>query len=78
MISYLKGIVAGIQAITPNRVILTLEVNGTGYDLQIPQRLSKQLTSTGDVIQIFTHYQIREEVPVPNLIMGKNLDHITS
>ena len=64
MISYLKGIVAGIQAITPNRVILTLEVNGTGYDLQIPQRLSKQLTSTGDVIQIFTHYQIREEVPM--------------
>ncbi|MDB9459661.1 Holliday junction branch migration protein RuvA, partial [Dolichospermum circinale CS-545/17] len=25
MISYLKGIVAGVQAITPNRVILTLE-----------------------------------------------------
>ncbi|MFM6311808.1 MAG: Holliday junction branch migration protein RuvA, partial [Dolichospermum sp.] len=26
MISYLKGIVAGVQNITPNRVILNLEV----------------------------------------------------
>lgn len=36
MISYLKGIVAGIQNVGSNRVILTLEVNGMGYDLQIP------------------------------------------
>ncbi|MBK1989583.1 Holliday junction branch migration protein RuvA [Sphaerospermopsis aphanizomenoides BCCUSP55] len=64
MISYLKGIVAGVQAINSNRVILTLEVNGMGYDLQIPQRLANQLTNTGDVVQIFTHYQIREEVPL--------------
>ncbi|AFZ59792.1 Holliday junction branch migration protein RuvA [Anabaena cylindrica FACHB-243] len=64
MISYLKGIVAGVQTISANRVILTLEVNGLGYDLQIPQRLANQLTSTGDVVQIFTHYQIREEVPL--------------
>jgi Holliday junction DNA helicase RuvA len=64
MISYLKGIVAGVQAISSNRVILTLEVNGMGYDLQIPQRLANQLTTTGDVVQIFTHYQIREEVPL--------------
>ncbi len=64
MISYLKGIVAGVQAISSNRVILTLEVNALGYDLQIPQRLANQLTTTGDVVQIFTHYQIREEVPL--------------
>ena len=42
MISYLKGIVAGIQTIGANRVILTLEVNGLGYDLQVPQRLANQ------------------------------------
>jgi Holliday junction DNA helicase RuvA len=64
MISYLKGIVAGVQTIGSNRVILTLEVNSMGYDLQIPQRLSNQLTSTGDVVQIFTHYQIRDEIPM--------------
>ncbi|WP_353930164.1 Holliday junction branch migration protein RuvA [Okeanomitos corallinicola TIOX110] len=64
MISYLKGIVAGVQTVSANRTILTLEVNGTGYDLQIPQRLGGQLTNTGDVVQIFTHYQIREEVPL--------------
>ncbi|MBD2295362.1 Holliday junction branch migration protein RuvA [Anabaena sphaerica FACHB-251] len=64
MISYLKGIVAGVQTVSPNRVILTLEVNGMGYDLQIPQRLANQLTNTGNVVQIFTHYQIREEVPI--------------
>ncbi|MBD2254220.1 Holliday junction branch migration protein RuvA [Nostoc parmelioides] len=64
MISYLKGIVAGIQNAGSNRVILTLEVNGMGYDLQIPQRLAKQLPTTGDLVQIFTHYQVREEIPL--------------
>lgn len=63
MISYLKGIVAGIQTIGANRVILTLEVNGLGYDLQVPQRLANHLPESGGVAQIFTHLQIREEVP---------------
>jgi holliday junction DNA helicase RuvA len=64
MISYLKGIVAGVQTVSPNRTILTLEVNGIGYDLQIPQGLANQLSNTGDEVQIFTHYQVREEVPL--------------
>ncbi|MBD2387042.1 Holliday junction branch migration protein RuvA [Cylindrospermum sp. FACHB-282] len=64
MISYLKGIVAGIQTISPSRTILTLEVNSMGYDLQIPQRLAQQLMTIGEEVQIFTHYQIREEVPL--------------
>ncbi|HEY9804059.1 MAG TPA: Holliday junction branch migration protein RuvA [Leptolyngbyaceae cyanobacterium] len=64
MISYLKGIIAGIQNVGTNRVLLTLEVNGMGYDLQIPQRLAKQLPTTGDLVQIFTHYQVREEIPL--------------
>ncbi|MDH6060431.1 Holliday junction branch migration protein RuvA [Chrysosporum bergii ANA360D] len=63
MISYLKGIVAGIQTMGGSRVILTLEVNNLGYDLQIPQRLTQQLPNSGGVTQIFTHLQIREEVP---------------
>ncbi len=64
MISYLKGIVAGVQTNSGNRVILTLEVNNIGYDLQIPQRLAKHLPESGGVVQIFTHYQVREEVPL--------------
>ncbi len=63
MISYLKGIVAGIQKHSGNRHILTLEVNGIGYDLQIPARLAQQLPESGGEVQVFTHYQIREEVP---------------
>jgi Holliday junction DNA helicase RuvA len=64
MISYLKGIVAGIQNNSGNRYTLTLEVNGMGYDLQIPARLAQQLPDSGGEVQIFTHYQIREEVPL--------------
>lgn len=64
MISYLKGIVAGIQNNSGNRQTLTLEVNGLGYDLQIPARLAKQLPNSGGEVQIFTHYQIREEIPL--------------
>jgi holliday junction DNA helicase RuvA len=63
MISYLKGLVAGIQH-SGNRNILTLEVNAMGYDLQVPGRLAKQLPDSGGEVQIFTHYQIREEVPL--------------
>lgn len=64
MISYLKGIVAAIQNNSGNRHTLTLEVNGMGYDLQIPARLAQQLPGSGGEVQIFTHYQIREEVPL--------------
>ena len=63
MISYLKGIVAGVQSYGANRHILTLEVNSMGYDLQVTSRLSQQLPGLGEEIQIFTHYQIRDEVP---------------
>lgn len=35
-----------------------------GYDLQVPSRLAKQLPEIGGEVQIFTHYQIREEVPM--------------
>lgn len=64
MISYLKGTVAGIQKSGGNRVILTLEVNFCGYDLQIPARLADQLPASGEPVQVFTHLQIREEQPM--------------
>lgn len=64
MISYLKGTVASVVKSSANRVILTLEVNCCGYDLQIPARLFGQLPATGEATQVFTHLQIREEQPV--------------
>ena len=64
MISYLKGTVAGVVKSIGNRVILTLEVNSCGYDLQIPARLAAELPATGASVQVFTHLQIREEQPV--------------
>ena len=64
MISYLKGTVAGVIKSGGNRVILTLEVNSFGYDLQIPARLAQQLPATGEPIQVFTHLQVREEQPL--------------
>lgn len=64
MISYLKGTIAGVVKSSGNRVILTLEVNSFGYDLQIPARLATQLPATGESVQVFTHLQIREEQPV--------------
>lgn len=63
MISYLKGTVAGVAKSGGNRVILILEVNSCGYELVITQRLAEQLPVTGELVQVFTHLQIREEQP---------------
>ncbi|MDX2098721.1 MAG: Holliday junction branch migration protein RuvA [Leptolyngbyaceae cyanobacterium bins.59] len=64
MISYLKGTIAGIQRLSNNRVILTLDVNQIGYDLQIPQRMLQELPGLGEIAQLFTHLQIRDEQPI--------------
>jgi Holliday junction DNA helicase RuvA len=65
MIGYLKGTVATIQKSSGNRVILILDVNHIGYELQIPRRLSQELAvASGELVQIFTHQQIREEQQV--------------
>jgi Holliday junction DNA helicase RuvA len=64
MISYLKGIVASVQKISSSRVILTIDVNGIGYDVQINARLAQQLPPVGEDFQIFTHMQTREDQTV--------------
>jgi holliday junction DNA helicase RuvA len=61
MISYLKGTVAGIQKVSNSRVILTLDVNQVGYDLQITPRLMQHLLAIDESVQVFTHLQIRED-----------------
>ncbi|MBD2000611.1 Holliday junction branch migration protein RuvA [Leptolyngbya sp. FACHB-541] len=60
MISYLKGTLAAIQKIGNNRVILTLEVNQIGYELQVLPRMTQELPA-GEVVQVFTHLQVRED-----------------
>jgi holliday junction DNA helicase RuvA len=64
MISYLKGVVAGIQKTSNTRVILTLEVNHIGYDLQVAPRLLQKLPTKGESVQVFTHMQTREDQTV--------------
>ena len=60
MITYLKG--TAIQTLTPtnNRTMLVLEVNGVGYELQVPNRTIDSIVLNAEV-QIFTHQQLREE-----------------
>jgi Holliday junction DNA helicase RuvA len=60
MLGYLKGTIAGIQK-QSNRVVLTLDVNQVGYDVQIVPRLLMQLPAIGESVQIFTHLQLRED-----------------
>lgn len=61
MIGYLKGTIAGIQKLSSSRVILTLDVNQVGYDLQIAPRLVPHLPAVGEPLQVFTHLQVRED-----------------
>jgi holliday junction DNA helicase RuvA len=61
MIGYLKGALASLQRSSSPRSFLTLDVNGVGYDLQIPTRTIQQLPEVGDTVQIFTHLQVRED-----------------
>jgi holliday junction DNA helicase RuvA len=61
MIAYLKGTVAGIHISSNHRVTLILEVNQIGYELQIPSRFVQQLPGIGELTQVFTHLQIKED-----------------
>jgi Holliday junction DNA helicase RuvA len=61
MIGYLKGSVASLHKTSANRTILTLEVNGVGYDVQIVPRVAQNLPPVGETVQIFTHLQLQPE-----------------
>lgn len=60
MIGYLKGTIASIQK-TGNRVILTLDVNQVGYDVQVVPRVLQTLPAIGEATQMFTHLHLRED-----------------
>jgi Holliday junction DNA helicase RuvA len=62
MINYLKGKIIEILKNTNNRIILIVEVNQIGYEVQIPSCLARKLsTDNSETIQIFTHLQIQED-----------------
>lgn len=61
MISYLKGLLTDLQKPGNAKVIVTLEVNQVGYDLQIVPRLIADLPPLGESVQLFTHLQVRED-----------------
>jgi Holliday junction DNA helicase RuvA len=61
MLSYLKGSLIYSQKSPNNRVVITVEVNGMGYDVQITSRHWQQLPPFGDITQVFTHLNARED-----------------
>ncbi len=62
MINYLKGQCVSVGKNFQNRMMLILEVNQTGYEIQIPSSFAHSLTpDTQEIIQIFTHFYVRED-----------------
>ncbi|PSB01999.1 Holliday junction branch migration protein RuvA [Merismopedia glauca] len=64
MIGYLKGNVVEIDRRINNRTLLILEVNQIGYEIQVPNRLTKQIIEENQILQVFTHVQTKEEQTV--------------
>ncbi|MEM9271597.1 MAG: Holliday junction branch migration protein RuvA [Cyanobacteria bacterium P01_F01_bin.143] len=61
-IAYLKGNVIEVAKNFSNRMILVLEVNNIGYEIQITPRFSQQISSENpEPFQVFTHLQIQED-----------------
>ncbi|MDY6781646.1 MAG: Holliday junction branch migration protein RuvA [Cyanobacteriota bacterium] len=63
MIGYLKGQTVEIIKGLNNRIVLIVEINYVGYEVQIPSRFARQV-SIDTEIQVFVHLQVREEVPI--------------
>lgn len=66
MIGYLRGAIALLKAQDTSRktspcYILTLDVRDVGYDLVITASAAKQMPPVGEVVQLFTHMQVRED-----------------
>ncbi|CAN1210017.1 Holliday junction branch migration protein RuvA [Tumidithrix helvetica PCC 7403] len=66
MIGYLRGAIAACRAAESPRKApvcfwLTLDVQGVGYDLQVTASAASNLATVGEIVQIFTHLQTRED-----------------
>jgi Holliday junction DNA helicase RuvA len=62
MIGSLTGQVGGVSQ-SQAKWVLTLTVQGVGWEIQVGQRCGQGLT-VGQTAQLFTHMHIREEQPV--------------
>ncbi len=60
MITFLKGLVVGVQRLN-KKVVLFLDVQGVGYEIQIIPRLQSDIPPAGEATQVFTHLQVRED-----------------
>ncbi len=58
MIAFLMGEIAAIQR--GDRSVITLNVGGVGYRVQVPDRLLKEIPDLGQPLQIFTHLVVRD------------------
>lgn len=61
MFSYLKGLLVGVQMAVPQRPLLTLEVNGVGYEMQITPRFARELPGTQEEFRVFVDLQLRDD-----------------
>ena len=61
MIGFLRGKVIGTQRSSGNRIILLLEVNQVGYELQILPRMVVQLAELGELVQIWTDLHVKDD-----------------
>jgi holliday junction DNA helicase RuvA len=59
MIGYLKGSIEQIHQVSNTKMIAIIEVNGVGYEVQVPSNIALTL---GNVAQVFTHQQFREDL----------------
>ena len=59
MIAFLKGVVADL---TEQSVIV--EVQGIGYEVQVPGQTLEMLQGIGQEIKLYTHMQVREDAVV--------------
>jgi holliday junction DNA helicase RuvA len=59
MIGYLKGSIEQIHQVSNTKTIAIIEVNGVGYEVQVPSNIALTL---GQVAQVFTHQQFREDL----------------
>lgn len=64
MLSYIKGILIDIQKPGSGRVMVTVEVNQIGYDLQITTRFLSELPPLGEPLQAFCHLKIQDDQPI--------------
>tara|TARA_B100000513_G_scaffold182239_1_gene101636 strand:+ start:4692 stop:5333 length:642 start_codon:yes stop_codon:yes gene_type:complete len=62
VINYFKGSFVEILKDTKNKIVLIMEVNQIGYEIQITSKLEEKLSNKkSDYIQVFIHLQTRED-----------------